>query len=207
MAVAAYRDRSYGRYPITLAQLRSSAGVLFGAEPPQDVLDMLAVDPVQAVAPPAYDPAKQTISEGQPAQSGGTWRQTWTVANLPGPTDATVNAERDRRLGLGIVFRGATFQTDPDSRERIDRSRISAMAAIMGGVQPGDLRWHGLPVDFFWIAADDTRVPMDAQTMVALGNAMAAREGLLIVAGNDIKQRLAAGEAIANIGDDKLWPA
>lgn len=122
------------------------------------------------------------------------------------PTPDDVNAERDRRLSLGITFQNHTFQTDPDSRERIDRSRISAMAAIMGGVQPGDLRWHGLPVDFFWIAADDTRVPMDAQTMVAFGNGMAAREGLLIIAGNDIKKRIAAGEAVS-IGDDALWPA
>ena len=135
---------------------------------------------------------------------GKTFKAPPAGTNSPTPDD--VNAERDRRLSRGITFQNHVFQTDPDSRERIDRSRISAMAAIMGGVQTGDLRWHGLPVDFFWIAADDTRVPMDAQTMVALGNAMAAREGLLIVAGNDIKQRIAAGQAVS-IGDDALWPA
>lgn len=125
----------------------------------------------------------------------------------PGPSDTDINAERDRRLGLGITFAGHPYQTDEISRQRINTSRISAMAAIMGGAQPGDLRWPGVDKDFFWIAADDERVPMDAQTMVAFGNAVAAREGLLIVAGNDLKQRIAAGEAISNIGDDKLWPA
>ncbi|WP_427023052.1 DUF4376 domain-containing protein [Aureimonas ureilytica] len=123
------------------------------------------------------------------------------------PSDTDINAERDRRLGLGITFAGHPYQTDEISRQRINTSRISAMAAIMGGAQPGDLRWPGVDKDFFWIAADDVRVPMDAQTMVAFGNAVAAREGLLIVAGNDLKQRIAAGEAISNIGDDKLWPA
>lgn len=125
----------------------------------------------------------------------------------PAPTPEAINAERDRRLGLGITFAGHPYQTDEISRQRINTSRISAMAAIMGGAQLGDLRWPGVDKDFFWIAADDVRVPMDAQTMVAFGNAVAAREGLLIVAGNDLKQRIAAGEAISNIGDDKLWPA
>lgn len=128
-------------------------------------------------------------------------------AGVNPPTDTDINAERDRRLGLGITFAGHPYQTDEISRQRINTSRISAMAAIMGGAQPGDLRWPGVDKDFFWIAADDVRVPMDAQTMVAFGNAVAAREGLLIVAGNDLKQRIAAGEAISNIGDDKLWPA
>jgi len=206
MTVVAYRDRKAGLYPVFTSAIRDQSDVLFGDEPPQEVLDKFGLDPVQAVAPPSYDPAQKVLREGVPELVNDHWRQTWVVSNIPAPDDAAVNAERDRRLSLGITFQSHTFQTDPDSRERIDRSRISAMAAIMGGVQPGDLRWHGLAVDFFWIAADDTRIPMDAQTMVAFGNAMAAREGLLIVAGNDIKKRLAAGEAIANIGDNSLWP-
>lgn len=130
-------------------------------------------------------------------------------AGDPDPADIPklIDAERDRRIDLGITFSGKFFQTADLDRERIDRSRISAMAALMNGVQEGNLRWHGLPVDFFWIAADNSRVPMDAQTMVAFGNAVAAREGVMIVAGNDLKRRIAAGETIPDITGNSLWPA
>ncbi|WP_019998866.1 DUF4376 domain-containing protein [Aureimonas ureilytica] len=207
MTVAAYRDRASSRYPVFTPEIREKAGALFGDEPPAEVLDALGLDPVQATTPPTYDPAKQTLSEGEPAKSGDAWKQTWTVGKLPAPSVEAVNAERDRRLNRGVTFAGHLFQTDDEARARINTARMSAAIAIMGGVQPGDLRWPGVDKDFFWIAADDVRVPMDAQTMVAFGNSVAAREGLLIVAGNDLKQRIAAGEAISNIGDDKLWPA
>lgn len=118
-----------------------------------------------------------------------------------------IDAERDRRIAAGITFADHPFQTSELDRERINTSRISALSALLGGVQKGDYRWHGLPVDFFWIAADNARVKMDAQTMVAFGNAVAARQGLLIVAGNDLKARIAAGEAIPDITEDSLWPA
>lgn len=119
---------------------------------------------------------------------------------------AAINAERDWRIASPFTFEGHPYQSDDESRQRIDKSRGSAMAAVMGGAQPGDLRWTGVDVDFFWIALDDTRVTMDAQTMIRLGNASAAREGLLIVAANDLKRRVASGEVIANLGDDALWP-
>jgi len=83
MTIAAYRDRSTSRYPVTLNDLRRSAGMLFGDEPTQDVLDLVGVDPVEAVAPPTYDPATQTLAEGEPALSGALWRQTWGVTALP----------------------------------------------------------------------------------------------------------------------------
>ncbi len=43
--------------------------------------------------------------------------------------------------------------------------------------------------------------------MVAFGNAVGRAAGLLIVAGNDLKARIAAGEAIPDITEDTLWPA
>ncbi|WAJ27138.1 DUF4376 domain-containing protein [Antarcticirhabdus aurantiaca] len=152
--------------------------------------------------------ALQQIVNGQTVTMTAAEEATFEAGRQPAArTDADIDAERDRRLRAGITYAGNVFQSDDTSRERIDRSRISAIVAIMNGVQEGDMRWHGLPVDFFWIAANDTRVPMDAQTMVAFGNAVAAREGLLIVAGNDLKQRITAGEVIADIGSNALWPA
>lgn len=126
---------------------------------------------------------------------------------------ADINAERDRRIDAPFVFNGVAFQADPISRGRIDRARISALAAILGGARAGDLRWHGQPVDFVWIAADDSRISMDAQTVVQFGSGLAAREGLLVVHANDLKQDVAdaadAGNDAALDAIDIMagWPA
>lgn len=157
-------------------------------------------------APGGYEPPAGAVPIDPPPGPGYVWHGEWVeAATILTPAD--IDAERDRRLSAGTTFADHLFQTDQLDRERIDRSRISAIAAIMGGAQKGDLRWHGQPVDFFWIAADNARVAMDAQTMVAFGNAVAAREGLLIITGNDLKRRLEAGEEIGDIGSDALWPA
>lgn len=91
MTVAAYRDRATGRYPITLDDLRRSAGMLFGDEPTPDVLEFVGVDPVTATAPPAYDPATQSLAEGAPGSDSGAWFQTWVVAPLPPAPAAPVH--------------------------------------------------------------------------------------------------------------------
>ena len=122
------------------------------------------------------------------------------------PTPPNVDGERDRRINAGITFNGTVFQTDDRSRTRIEKARVSAITALQSGVQAGDLKWTGVGTDFFWIALDNTRVPMDAPTTVAFGSAVAAREGLIIVAASDLKKRIEAGEAIANVGDNALWP-
>jgi hypothetical protein len=121
-----------------------------------------------------------------------------------------INAERDRRIDAPFTFSGVAFQADPVSRERIDRARISALGAITGGAQPGNLRWHGEPVDFAWIAADDSRVSMDAQTVFMFGSRLAAREGLLVVHANDLKLLVAAAEDDAELDTIDImagWPA
>lgn len=100
-----YRSRADGRYPVTLAEIRASSGMLFGDQPTQAVLDAAGVDPVQDTTPPTYDPATQMLTEGAPAQSGGSWRQTWTV--MARPVDPTANfipvpllRQRLEKLGL-----------------------------------------------------------------------------------------------------------
>lgn len=85
MTVAAYRDRTTGRYPITLDDLRRSAGMLFGDEPTPDVLDFVGVDPVTATEPPVHDPAMKTLAEGAPGSDGSGWFQTWTLTDVPQP--------------------------------------------------------------------------------------------------------------------------
>lgn len=99
MTVAAYRDRASGRYPVFVPEIRERAGALFGDEPPSDVLASLGLDPVQTVAVPSYDASKQTASEGAPVQSGGVWKQTWVLSDLPPPPPGiTYKADVWRRV-------------------------------------------------------------------------------------------------------------
>lgn len=98
-----------------------------------------------------------------------------------------INNERDRRIAAGFMFNGKLFQNRPDDQKRINGAGSLAIAAILAGSQPGNLRWHGGDTDFVWIAADDTLVQMDAQTVLAFGQASARWESLHIFAAKALK--------------------
>lgn len=115
---------------------------------------------------------------------------------------ARVNAERDRRISK-FTFNGVVYDYDPTSSDRIDKARGSALAAIIAGAQPGNLRWADPEVDFGWIAANNSFTLMDAPTTLAFGNAAAAWEGLHIVAARTLKDMTNIPEDYAN---DSYWP-
>lgn len=116
-----------------------------------------------------------------------------------------VDEERDRRISDGFFFDGVRYQTESQSdRENILGALGTALAAItVDGAQTGDLRWADPKFDFFWIAADNSRVPMDAQTCLAFARAAVARKSLLVIAGNTIKQMDPIPQ---DYTDDKWWP-
>lgn len=83
-----------------------------------------------------------------------------------------VNFERDRRLYSGFQFNGVRYDFSREALDNINSASIRASLAIQNkGVQSGDFRWHGQASDFEWIAADNTRVPMDAQTVLLFADA------------------------------------
>lgn len=116
-----------------------------------------------------------------------------------------VDQERDRRIAEGFLFEDVRYQTESQSdRENILGALGTALAAItVDGAQPGNLRWADPKFDFFWIAADNSRVPMDAQTCLAFARAAVARKSLLVIAGNTIKQMDPIPQ---DYTDDKWWP-
>lgn len=118
------------------------------------------------------------------------------------PSSDDVNRERDRRLQK-FTFEGVVYDFDAASSNRIDKARGSALAALIAGAQPGNLRWANPNVDFGWIAADNTITPMDAHTCLAFGNAAAAWEGLHIIAARTLKDMNPIPEGYA---DDEYWP-
>lgn len=90
MATVAYRDRSSGAYPISADEVRARSKMLYGETPPKAVLDQANVDPVEAVTAPFYNPATQSLTETDPAEVNGVWKQTWVVTDLPPVPPAAV---------------------------------------------------------------------------------------------------------------------
>lgn len=113
-----------------------------------------------------------------------------------------VDAERDRRIDAGFSFGGKVYQTRPQDRENIAGAATAALAAIVGGAGPGDLRWHGGETDFAWIAADNSVNPMDAQTVFAFGQAAMAFKSALIFIGRSIKDM---DPIPLDYADDAYW--
>lgn len=101
---------------------------------------------------------------------------------------------RDRLIDDGITFNGVTYQTRPQDRENVHGASTLAFMAVVAGAQAGDYRWHGGETDFQWIAEDNSRVTMDAQTVIAFGKALAARKSELIFTARAVKDAIAADD-------------
>lgn len=124
-------------------------------------------------------------------------------------TSSDIDAERDRRISAGFEFRGVRYQSRlPEGSKSGDwdifnGKALEATLAIMGGALPGDLRWADADEDFSWIAENNSRVPMDAQTVIDLCKAALAHRSRQTFAGSDIK---ALSPIPADYTDDKWWP-
>ena len=133
----------------------------------------------------------------------------WNVTTEPPPgpviTTDDVDTERDRRIESGMTFNGVRYQTRAQDRENVAGASILALAAMVNGAQPGDLRWHGGDTDFVWIAEDNSLNTMDAQTFFAFGQAMAAHKSALIFAARGIKDMDPIPDDYAT--NETYWPA
>lgn len=119
-------------------------------------------------------------------------------------TSAQVDAERDRRVNAGLVFSGMRYQTRPGDRENIQAKYSMAIKAmLLNAAQPGDLRWADPDRDFVWIAENNSLVAMDAQTMLAFGEAVAKHKEQLIFAGSQLKQM---APIPSDYTDARYWP-
>lgn len=167
----------------------------------------IQADPMAGIPERSTPTAPPKLKAGQVAVWNG---QVWIAADkapeqpLPIITADQVDAERDRRVELGFEFQGKHYQTrEAGDRENILGAMNNALAAIMNGAKAGELRWADVAKDFFWIAADNSRVPMDAQTALALGQAATARKSALVQAGSDLK---AMAPIPQDFAADKWWP-
>lgn len=124
-----------------------------------------------------------------------------TIANY-----ALVTAERDRRISAGFEFTvgGTTYtiQSRSTDRENILGAAGAAFRAVVSGKASGEYQWDGTGEDFAWITADNRRVKMDAQTVVALGDSAIATKQRLIYKARELKD---LSPFPADYADDKYW--
>lgn len=113
-----------------------------------------------------------------------------------------VDAERNRRTST-FTFSGVVYQLDEVAAARIDKARVSALAAVLSGKAPGDLKWADPDVDFGWIAADNTFNTMDAHATLAFGNAAASWAGRHIISARVLKNM---STIPADYTANKWWP-
>lgn len=117
-----------------------------------------------------------------------------------------VNAERDRRLALGVLFEAVAFQTDETAIANITGASTGAITAIVSGAQHGDLRWADASRDFGWIATDNTVMPMDAFTMIEFGKVAMSYVFNVRLSARDLKDRIDAGEDPQIMYAADQWP-
>ncbi len=173
-------------------------------------VDFYGPQPMNAVyvAPPE-------VADGLVARwASGAWEVVERGAEVdPSPPPvlpSAVDVERDRRIDAGFEFEGVRYQSRLPTANRagdwdvFSGKALEAFIAVSSGAQPGDLRWSDPGADFAWIAADNTRVPMDAQTVIELCKAASAHRSRHTFAGSDIK---AMSPIPLDYTDDQWWPA
>ncbi len=89
-------------------------------------------------------------------------------------------------LAAGFSFNGAVYQVDAGSQASIAAMGIMALGSI---TDPAGSPW---PAGFYWIAADNSHVAMDAPTMYAFGRAVAGYVSACVLRLRAIKDAIAA---------------
>lgn len=172
------------------------------------VLPITGDAPEEARFPaPIVDPPNGNIVlpfAGEVSSNQGTGLIDWDAVISSSVSPEAINAERDRRMRGTFLFNGTAFNCDEASLQRITGAATLAGFAIGAGAQPGDLFWHGGQQPFGWIAADNSVVPMDAQSTFAFGRAAAQNESAHIFAARALKDM---DPIPADFTDDQWWPA
>lgn len=88
-------------------------------------------------------------------------------------------------IAAGFSFSAVPYQIDTDSQARIAAMGIMALGSI---TDPANSPW---PDGFYWVAADNSHVPMDAAAMYAFGRAVGAHVSACVLRLRAIKDAIA----------------
>ncbi|MCM8736583.1 DUF4376 domain-containing protein [Azospirillum sp. A1-3] len=214
-----YRIRDTAQV-ITLGQLANLHPLLaFPASGPDaDMLDHLGLDVVH-YAPPPECQTWETVVPADPVLTDKGWYQTgWAVVGPKGDAleDAVaadlvrrraakvdaINAERDRRLALGVTYSGKVFATDA-----LTRTDLGGMATTASLVLAGALDWPDSYAQG-WIAADNTRLPLPTpQDGVALAATVAGAYSATVQYARDLKDAALVSDNPEGIDIMAGWPS
>lgn len=160
------------------------------------VVNVVDYDDLPTTPPPGMDEGFAAIASDV---AGPGWTYASGVFTDPTPrpslTAMDVNAERDRRLRR-FTFEGREYDyiDGKGSDQKIaKRGNIAAVAVITG---------EGWPEGFEWIAADNSKVPMDAKTFLNFSKAGADWEDRIMHAARRLKDM---SPIPADFTDDSRW--
>jgi hypothetical protein len=113
-----------------------------------------------------------------------------------------IDAERDRRLGLGALHRGKRFSTSDASR-----TDLGGMATTAGLVLSGALPAWPDSYAQGWIAIDNTRLPLPTPTDgIALAAAVALSYSATVQHARDLKDAALTATDPATVDELASWP-
>jgi hypothetical protein len=168
-------DGAVSQYPVTEDIIRAeNPTVLFAAsnfEPPDGYVAVIAT------TPPA-DTITNLVSEVNPVLVKGQWKQKWLVSDAPAEVvserEFTLNktkntiflSEYELAISQDVEFKGTLFQADP------------ASVANLKSVLLARLPTQTLPDGFYWVASDNTQIPVTYADLQALGEIIFERNWL-----------------------------
>lgn len=141
--------------------------------------------PVEHEAEPAASPL-QFVAIDDEVQANRLLKKRRIADRSSEEQKAAVNVERDRRLAT-FAFAKKVYDFGGDSTVNIVSAGTQALAAIINGAQPSNLRWANPDRDFTWICADNSTVTMDAQTCFAFAQSAALWKSGHMIAARTIK--------------------
>lgn len=120
-----------------------------------------------------------------------------------------IDVMRDEKIDSGFAFDGHRYQTRPSDRENIMGANTAALAAVIAGVQSGNLRWADPDHDFVWITEANELVAMDAPTVMAFYKEGLAFKSRLTFFARQLKDSVLAAatvEELDAIDTQAGWP-
>jgi hypothetical protein len=109
-----------------------------------------------------------------------------TIADNRTAKVAAAQAIYDGLIAAGFTYGGVAYQIDPDSQTQLAAMGLMALGSI---TDPANSPW---PAGFYWVATDNSHVPMDAPTTYSVGRAVAGYVSACILRLRAIKDEIAA---------------
>ena len=149
-----------------------------GVTPP----DLSFDNTLRAIQPPAGTP---DTPGAYMIQGGAPVPRTATLAESQFAKRTAAAAQYGTLIAAGFTYQGVLFQIDSNSQAQMAAMGVMALGSI---TDPAGSPW---PDGFYWVAADNSHVAMDAATMYAFGRAVAAYVSACVLRLRAIKDAIA----------------